>query len=47
MTKKIGGYGRLSNPQDLPMMATRGVNKSPFTKWIVEEPKPKDFVVPL
>ena len=47
MTKKIGGgYGRFSNPQDLAMMATRGVNKSPFTAWIVDEPKPKDFVVP-
>ena len=28
------------------MMATRGVNKSPFAEWIVDEPKPKDFVVP-
>ena len=47
MTKKIGGrYGRFSNPQDLSMMATRGVNRSPFTEWIVDEPKPKDFVVP-
>ena len=27
-------------------MATRGVSRSPFMKWIVEEPKPKDFVVP-
>ena len=27
-------------------MATRGVNRSPFTKWIVEEPKSKDFMVP-
>ena len=46
MMKKIRGYGRFSNPQDLAMMATRGVNKSPFTEWIVDEPKPKDFVVP-
>ena len=46
MTKKIGGYGRFSNPQDLAMMATRGVNKSPFMEWIVDQPKPKDFVVP-
>ena len=46
-TKKIGeGYGRFSNPQDLAMMATRGVNRSSFTKWIVDKPKPKDFVVP-
>ena len=28
------------------MMATRGVNKSPFAEWIIEEPKPKDFGVP-
>ena len=28
------------------MMATQGVNKSPFTEWIVEEPKLKDLVVP-
>ena len=46
MTKKIGGYERFSNPQDLAMMATRGVNKSPFTEWIVEELKPKDFIIP-
>ena len=46
MTKKIGGYMRFSNPQDLAMMATREVNKSPFTEWIMDEPKPKDFVVP-
>ena len=47
MTKKIGGgYGKFSNPQDLAMMATRGVNKLPFVEWIVDEPKPKDFVVP-
>ena len=43
ITKKIGGYGRFNNPQDLAMMATRGVNKSPFTEWIVDEPKPKDL----
>ena len=46
MTKKIGGYERSNNPQDLAMMPTRGVNKSPFMEWIVGEPKPKDFVVP-
>ena len=46
MTKKIGGCGRFNNPQDLVVMATRELNKSPFTKWIVDEPKPKDFVVP-
>ena len=46
MTKKIGGYERFSNPQDLAMMATRRVNKSPFTEWIMDEPKPKDFIVP-
>ena len=46
MTKKIGGYGRFNNPQDLAIMATRGLNRSPFTEWIVDEPKPKDFVVP-
>ena len=27
-------------------MATLGVSRSPFTKWIVDEPKLKDFVVP-
>ena len=46
MTKKIGGYRRFSDPQDLAMMSTREVNKSPFTEWIVDEPKPKDFIVP-
>ena len=46
MIKKIGGYGRFNNPQDLVVMATWGVNRSPFTEWIVDEPKPKDFVVP-
>ena len=46
MTKKIGGYGRFNNPQDLDVMATRGVNESLFTEWIVDEPKPKDFVIP-
>ena len=46
MTKKIGGYGRFSNPQDLAMMAIRGVNKSPFAEWIGDQPKPKDFVIP-
>ena len=46
MTKKIGGYGRFNNPQDLVVMATRGVNRSLFTEWIVHEPKPKGFVVP-
>ena len=45
MTKKIRGYGRFNNPQDLAVMATRGVNRSPFTEWIVDEPKPKNFVV--
>ena len=47
MTKKIGRYGRCINPQDLAVMATRGVNRSPFTEYIVDEPKPKDFVVPM
>ena len=46
MTKKIGGYGRFNNPQDLAVMVTQGVNRSPFTEWIVDEPKPKDFLVP-
>ena len=46
MTKKIGEYRRFNNPQDLAIMATRGVNKSPFAEWIVDEPKPNDFVVP-
>ena len=46
MTKKIGGYSRFNNPQDLVVMATRGVSRSPFTKWMKDEPKPKDFVVP-
>ena len=46
MTKKMGGYSQFTNPLDLAMMATRGVNRSPFTEWIIEEPKPKDFVVP-
>ena len=27
-------------------MATRGVNRSPFKEWIVDEPKSKDFVDP-
>ena len=45
MTKKIGGYSRFNSPQDLAVMATRGVSRSPFTEWIVDEPKPKDFVV--
>ena len=31
MTKKMGGYNRFTNPQDLVMMATQGVNRSPFT----------------
>ena len=47
MTKKIRGYSRFNNPQNLVVMATRGVNRFPFTKWIVDEPKPKDFVVPF
>ena len=46
MTKKISGYSRFNNPQDLDVMATQGVSRSPFTEWIVDEPKPKDFVVP-
>ena len=46
MTKKMGEYGRFNNPPDLVVMATPGVNRSLFTEWIVEEPKPKDFVVP-
>ena len=46
MTKKMRGCGRFTNPQDLSMMATRGVNRSPFTEWIIEEKKPKDFVIP-
>ena len=45
MTKKIGGCDRFNNPQDFAVMATRGVNRSPFIEWIVDEPKPKDFVV--
>ena len=45
MTKKIGGYNRFTNPLDLAVMATRGVSQSPFIECIVEEPKPKDFVV--
>ena len=45
MTKKIGGCSRFNNPQDLAMMATRGISRSPFTEWIIDEPKPKDFVV--
>ena len=46
MTKNMGGYNRFTNPLDLAMMATRGVNRSPFTEWRIEEPKPKYFVVP-
>ena len=46
ITKKIGGFNRFTIPLDLTVMATQGVSKSPFTKWIVEELKPKDFVVP-
>ena len=46
MMKKIGRYGRFSSPQDLVVLATPGVNRSPFTEWIVNEPKPKDFIVP-
>ena len=46
MAKKMGGC-RLSNPTDLVVMATHGVSRSPFMDWIVEEPKPKDFVVPI
>ena len=46
MTKKMGGYNKFTNPLDLAVIATRGVSRSPFTKWIVEESKPKDFVVP-
>ena len=46
MTKKIEEYNKFTNPLDLAVMATRGVSRSPFTEWIVEEPKPKDFVVP-
>ena len=45
MTKKMGEYNRFTNPLDFTVMATRGVSRSPFTEWIVEEPKPKDFVV--
>ena len=45
MANKMGGY-RFTNPLNLAVMATRGVNRSPFMEWIVEEPKPKDFVVP-
>ena len=36
-----------TNPLDLVVMATREVSRSLFTEWIVEEPKPKDFVVPI
>ena len=46
MTKKIGGYNRFTNPIELTVKATRGVSRSSFTKWIVEELKPKDLVVP-
>ena len=42
----MGGYSRFTNPLDLAMMATRGVSRSPFTEWIIDEAKPKDFVVP-
>ena len=45
MTKKMGGYNRLINPLDLVVMATRGVSRSLFIEWIVEEPKKKEFVV--
>ena len=43
MTKKMGGYSSL----DLAMMATHGVNRLPFVEWIIEELKPKDFIVPI
>ena len=46
MTKKIGGYKRFSSPQYLAVTTTRGVKKLPFTEWIVNELKPKDFAVP-
>ena len=46
MTKKTGGYNIFTNPLDLAMMATRGVCRLPFIDWIMEESKPKDFVVP-
>ena len=39
------GYSRFTNSLDLTMMATQGVNRSLFTEWIIEEPKPKDFLV--
>ena len=46
MTKKMGGYCRFTNPLDLIMMATQGVSRSPLTEWIIDEAKPKDFVIP-
>ena len=44
MAKKMGGY-RFFNPSNLVVMTTRGVSRSPFTEWIIDKPKPKDFVV--
>lgn len=45
MAKKMGNY-KFQNPYNLAMMAARGMSRLPFTNWIMEEPKPKDLVVP-
>ena len=37
---QLGTYG------DMTEQVIRGVTQSPFTEWISDEPKPKDFVVP-
>lgn len=45
MAKKMGSY-RFQSPYILATMAAQGVSKSLFTNWIMEKPKPKDFVAP-
>lgn len=44
MAKKIGNY-KFQSHYDLATVATYGMSRSPFTNWIIEEPKPKDFMV--
>lgn len=44
MAKKINNP-QFSNHLDFVVMVTQGLSRSPFTDWIINKPKLKDFVI--
>ena len=46
VAKRIGRFST-NNSIDKALEAIRGISKSPFTSWIIQEVKPKEFNPPI